>query len=172
MTTRSGKNYTAMSDREETAVHTAGDQEAATGVSRGTPLPSREPVSVEEMLRVMIEDRKRREEEIADERLRQREENERCMAEMWEQVQMLQRLVTERATITPTRTRGEGDSARLTRLSDSDDIEAYLTTFERMMEAFKVDRARWPYKLAPQLTGKAQQAYAASVSTKQETTMQ
>ena len=161
MTTRSGKNYTAMSDREETAVHTAGDQEAAAGVSRGTPLPSREPVSVEEMLRVMIEDRKRREEEIADERLRQREENERRMAEMREQVQMLQRLVTERATITPTRTRGEGDSARLTRLSDSDDIEAYLNTFERMMEAFEVDRARWPYKLAPQLTGKAQQAYAA-----------
>ena len=36
-----------------------------------------------------------------------------------------------------------------------------MTTFERMMQAFEVDRARWPYKLAPQLTGKAQQAYAA-----------
>ena len=30
-----------------------------------------------------------------------------------------------------------------------------------MMEAYEVKRARWPFKLAPQLTGKAQQAYAA-----------
>ena len=40
-------------------------------------------------------------------------------------------------------------------------MEAYLTTFERMMEAFQVDKAKWAYLLAPQLTGKAQQAYAA-----------
>ena len=50
---------------------------------------------------------------------------------------------------------------RLTRLSDGDDIEAYLTTFERMMEAYRVSRECWPFKLSPQLTGKAQQAYAA-----------
>ena len=29
------------------------------------------------------------------------------------------------------------------------------------MEAHEVDKAWWPFKLAPQLTGKAQQAYAA-----------
>ena len=50
------------------------------------------------------------------------------------------------------------DSMKLTRLSDSDDIESYLTTFERLMKA---DTARWAFKLAPQLTGRAQQAYAA-----------
>lgn len=44
---------------------------------------------------------------------------------------------------------------------DADGIEPYLTTFERMMKAYEVDPARWAYKLAPQLTGKAQQAYAA-----------
>lgn len=46
------------------------------------------------------------------------------------------------------------------KLSQSDDVEAYLTTFERMMEAYEVDRAHWAFKLSPQLTGKAQQAYA------------
>ena len=43
----------------------------------------------------------------------------------------------------------------------ADDIEAYLVTFERTMEAYEVDGARWSFMLAPQLTGKAQQAYAA-----------
>ena len=34
-------------------------------------------------------------------------------------------------------------------------------TFEHMMSTYEVDRARWVFKLAPQLTGKAQQTYAA-----------
>lgn len=44
---------------------------------------------------------------------------------------------------------------------EQDDIEAYLVTFERIMAAYSVDKARWAFKLAPQLLGKAQQAYAA-----------
>ena len=40
-------------------------------------------------------------------------------------------------------------------------MEAYLTTFERVMQAYEVAPERWAYKLAPQLTGRAQQAYAA-----------
>ena len=43
----------------------------------------------------------------------------------------------------------------------SDDIEAYLTMFERMMAVFRIERARWSYMLAPQLTGKAQKAFTA-----------
>ena len=46
-------------------------------------------------------------------------------------------------------------------LSDEDDIEACLTTFERMMVAYRVPKDRWVFRVAPQLTGKAQQAYAA-----------
>ena len=46
-------------------------------------------------------------------------------------------------------------------LSDKDDIEACLTTFERMMVAYRVPKDRWVFRVAPQLTGKAQQAYAA-----------
>ena len=50
---------------------------------------------------------------------------------------------------------------RVVKLTDRDDIEAYLTTFERLMATYSVSRAKWIFKLAPQLTGKTQQAYAA-----------
>ena len=84
------------------------------------------------------------------------------MTDMRAQMELLQRLVSERPTAAaPTRGSNEGEHLRLTRLTENDDIEAYLTTFERMMGAYEIDRARWSYKLAPQLTGKAQQAYAA-----------
>ena len=62
---------------------------------------------------------------------------------------------------TVARSRGDTEPAKLTRLTENDDIEAYLTTFERIMVAHEVNRERWSFKLAPQLTGKAQQAYAA-----------
>lgn len=118
------------------------------------------PADLTAMMRMLIEDRERREKEIAEDRRRREEENEHRMREMRQQMDMLQRLVTERATSAPVRV-SDAEPVKLTRLAESDDIEAYLTTFERMMEAFEVDRARWPFKLAPQLTGKAQQAYAA-----------
>ena len=54
-----------------------------------------------------------------------------------------------------------GEPLRLTKLTNTDDVEAYLTTFERMLKAYAVEKARWTFVLAPQLTGKAQQAYAA-----------
>jgi len=50
---------------------------------------------------------------------------------------------------------------KVTKLTDADDIEAYQTTFERLMQAYEVPRERWAFKLAPQLVSKAQQAYAA-----------
>ena len=50
---------------------------------------------------------------------------------------------------------------KVTKLTEADDIEAYLTTFERLMKAYEVPPERWTYKLAPQLVGNAQQAYVA-----------
>ena len=50
---------------------------------------------------------------------------------------------------------------RLTRLEERDHIEAYLTTFERTMDAHSIDRGSRAYRLAPYLTGRAQQAFAA-----------
>ena len=49
----------------------------------------------------------------------------------------------------------------LTKLHTKDDVEAYLTAFERQMRAFNINKDEWPLHLAPQLTGRAQQAYAA-----------
>jgi len=53
------------------------------------------------------------------------------------------------------------ESLKLTRLGEDDDIEAFLTTFERAVEAHGVQRDKRSAILAPQLTGKARQAYAA-----------
>ena len=53
------------------------------------------------------------------------------------------------------------ESLKLKKLIDTDDIEAYLTTFERAAEAHGVEEEKWSVVLAPQLTGKAQQAFAA-----------
>ena len=53
------------------------------------------------------------------------------------------------------------ESLKLTKLGETDDIEAFLTTFERVVEAYGVERDKRAAILAPQLTGKARLAYAA-----------
>ena len=47
------------------------------------------------------------------------------------------------------------------KLTEADDIEAYLTTFEGLVMSEKLEQQHWAFKLASYLTGKAQQAYAA-----------
>ena len=49
---------------------------------------------------------------------------------------------------------------KLQRLTESDDIEHYLTTFERVAHAYNWPQDMWVLNLAPLLTGKAQSAYA------------
>ena len=49
----------------------------------------------------------------------------------------------------------------MTNLTDADDIEAFLTIFERAVEAHGVDRDKKAAILAPQLMGKARLAYTA-----------
>ena len=46
---------------------------------------------------------------------------------------------------------------KLTKLTERDDIKAYLTTFERMMVSYEIKPDRWVFKLAPQLTRKLMQ---------------
>ena len=50
------------------------------------------------------------------------------------------------------RRRTDTDSLKPTKLGEGDNIEVYLTTFKRIMEAHEVGRKRWSYQLAPQLT--------------------
>ena len=60
----------------------------------------------------------------------------------------------------PSKPGGESE-LRVVQLSEKVDIEAYLTTFAHLITAYGVTKAKWIFKLAPQLMGKAQQAYAA-----------
>ena len=36
--------------------------------------------------------------------------------------------------------------ARVTKLTEKDDIEVYLTTFERLMETYEVPQPRWSFQ--------------------------
>ena len=54
-----------------------------------------------------------------------------------------------------------GLSVKLVPLGAEDDIEAYLFTFEHILTAHGIDENRWSHFLAPQLTEKAQLAFAA-----------
>ena len=139
MTTRSGRQYRAsvseMSDEEQ-------------GATSG---PRKAEMNIADMMRMFIEDRQRRDEEIAAERQRReeqmREQVELEKQQMREQMDMLRRLVEEsrqREVATP-----REQDVKVAKLTDKDDIEAYLTTFERLMKAYEVREDRWVYKLAP-----------------------
>ena len=83
---------------------------------------------------------------------------------MQEQMNVLKSLVDEiheQGEATLREQAAKDKDVRVAKLTDADDVEAYLTTFERQMVAHEVPRRRWTFKLAPQLSGKAQQAYAA-----------
>ena len=68
-------------------------------------------------------------------------------------MELLHCMVSENTA--PARVARYMDAIKRTRLTNGDDIEAYLTTFERMMCAYGIAKERRPFKLAPQL------AYAA-----------
>ena len=105
----------------------------------------------------MLEAQQRREEVMAGEQ-RKREER---MREFQAQNEMLRNLMEKVHGKDEGPYRRGPDSLKLAKLAESDDIEVYLTTFERLMAAYEIDASRWAFLLAPQLTGKAQQAYAA-----------
>ena len=109
-------------------------------------------------------ERLRREKEIDAERARREEERvarekevERQIESMKTHMESLMKLVEDSRVAKPA---GELH-VKLVPLTDKDDIEAYLVTFERIMEAHKVPQERWAHYLAPQLTGRAQLAFAA-----------
>ena len=104
-------------------------------------------MDLSEMMRMFMEDRRQRE------------------AEMQAQVELLRSLVEEtrgprQAEVRALATASK-ENVKLPKLTEEDDIESYLTTFERMMAGYEIGQERWAYKLAPQLTGRAQQAFAA-----------
>ena len=122
-----------------------------------------EATGVNDIMRILLEDRRNRELLIEDER-RQRE---RAIAEEREQLQqmdVLRRLVKGSQQDVregrPAKGHREGE-LKPSKFNNQDDIEAYLTTFERVMQIYKGPEDRSAVRLASQLTGKAQSAYAA-----------
>ena len=151
MTTRSGATY-----KPSTTMST---QNADGAVAAGT-------ADVSELVRLLLEDRRTREEELTREReIRARAEAAHAK-QIKEQLGMIRELMTRSSTGEEERQSREShalvqDKLVLTRFVEGDDIEAFLTIFERMMTVYRVEETRWAAKLAPQLSGRAQQAYAA-----------
>ena len=106
------------------------------------------------LLQMLVDDRQCREREFANKRACQTVEMERQVKKMKAQVDVMCRLIKSSA-------KSKSSLVRVAKLADTDDIEGYLLTFERQMAAYEVDKSRWPFILAPQLTGKAQKAYMA-----------
>ena len=104
-----------------------------------------------QILQELPEDRKRREVEIAMEKKRQEEKLEKLIVHFKD----LSRKGTD---VDPSDT---GTGKLQNKLTEGDNIEAYLTTFERLMQGYGVEKNQWSYRLAPNLTGKAEQAFAA-----------
>ena len=163
MTTRSGASYRA----EYMSYEMAENQNTTEGLTQ--------------LVQVLLEDRQRREQEMAEERrlreeerrlrevelqqekVRRDEETTRREAEIRQQMDLLKGLITgihRQGEFAAEQAEKDGD-VRVTKLTEEDDIEAYLTTFEWLMTAYEIPEERWAFKLAPQLVGRAQQAYAA-----------
>ena len=80
---------------------------------------------INDMIKLLIEDRQKREEEYGVERLRREAEMDRRPEEMVREIEMLTRLVGDRNRLT---TAVDHDKVKLTKLCESDDIEAHLKT--------------------------------------------
>ena len=81
------------------------------------------------------------------------------MATMQQHMESLLRVVSD-TTARPSPVNRHVE-VKLVPLSEKDDIKAYLVTFEKIMAAHKIRMNQLPYHLAPQLTRKAQLAFAA-----------
>ena len=100
---------------------------------------------------------------LEEERQRQDEELQRRDRNNEKQMELLQLMVqgVQLQGEAAVRRAEQDKDVKLPKLTESDDIVAYLTTFERVMKAYEVKEERWVFKLATNLVGKAQQAYAA-----------
>ena len=107
------------------------------------------------------EEQQRYEQERAEERRRYEQERAVERQERAEERRWYEELVRGLTTGRPRRVEVGTESLKLTKLTEIDDIEAFLTTFERVVEAHGVECDKSAATLAPQLTGKACLAYAA-----------
>ncbi len=103
-----------------------------------------ETVELTRMFQLFMQDRQRLELELAEERRQRDRAMEERVRTMQEQMVHLHGLVAADGEARAARTeRGNDIAIRLTKLTDDDDIEAFLTTFERLMTAYEVPAPRW-----------------------------
>ena len=125
----------------------------------------------DKMFQFLLEDRKKRDQEFAAERDRLESERKAREKETRDRMDVLyahmEKLVkmVEESHRAPRGKSAPELSVKLVPFSEKDDIEAYLVTFERIMTAHMVDKERWPHFLVPQLSGRAQLAFAALPTT-------
>ena len=110
------------------------------------------------------EERRRKEEQQLQEKRRLEEERQQRLQDnkRWEELLKTVMTSTSRMSVTPSTSNTLDklrDVPKLPKLQESDDIEAYLYTFERHMETYKVEKTYWVAQLAPLLRGMAQKAY-------------
>ena len=165
MSTRSGRSYRAMEDTtaptgrgEMPSGDATGGWEEPASLSGGTD-------QLSSIIQVLMEERRLRETQISEERERREREFERQQlqreAEMQEKFEMVMRVLEHTAGKSKSPVSSGELTVKVAKLTDDNDIEGYVTTFERQMVVYEVDQTRWAYLLAPKLLGKAQQAYLA-----------
>ena len=107
------------------------------------------------------EDKRRYEQRLQEQQEEREQDKRRYERHLQEQENRFEQLVQGLTERRPRPVEVGPESLKLTKLAEGDDIEAFLTTFERAVEAHGVDRDKRAAILAPQLTGKARLAYAA-----------
>ena len=159
MTTRSGKEYKSQPVSEE------GMEAVIKALMEDRQKREQELMTQQaaEESRRAAEESRRNEERIARERREEAWRAER--KEMQEHMQTMVEMMRTSGEMSSKAKPSAGLSVKLVPLAENDDIEAYLVTFERIMAAHKVEKNRWSQYLAPQLSGRAQLAFAALPAT-------
>ena len=125
--------------------------------------PVSEMSEVTELLKAWME--KTRKQELRHKKDRRCYEQERAKEkrrykqEQAEEILQYEELVRGLTTGRPHRIKVGPESLKLTKLGETDNIEAFLTTLERAAEAHGVERDKRAAIVAPQLTGKTGLAY-------------
>ena len=133
------------------------------GGTRQTPMS--------DVVRLLLEDRKCWDEEIAEERRRCKEESRQRERERQQEMALLKSLVesSSRPAVPSAGGVKEGvariapvqEKLLLSKFVEGDDVDAFVT-FEQVMTGYKIPEGRWAMQLVPQLSGRVQQAYTAA----------
>ena len=171
-TTRSGKEFKGEESQEELEEFCTSPRKEKNS-SEELDKPKTEELGMSDftkLLQFMLQQEQKREQERKEERERyekeRREERERYERERQRELQRheerFEQLELQRKEeLKRLENVMKLKEVNMTKLNPTDDIENYLTTFERTAKTFEWPKEKWVVKLVPYLTGKAQAAYAA-----------